>query len=94
MAHISQILKDKKIESKKVRTTEYSDLQDYFFNLDMTDRLGKKLSRGAIGFYLMPMMRGSLGNKDYSLLYLLKDKCEQSNCPKAVAWSYLKPKKK
>lgn len=90
MKPISSILADKEIRKVKSKHTEYSDLQDYFFTLNLTDKLGKKLSRGAIGFLLIPFISGERGDRNYSLLYTLKDKCEKSDCPQAVAWSYLR----
>ena len=74
---------------KKVRISEYGELQNYFFELGMEDKNGRKLSRGALGFLLSPLYRkGGTG-----MLYDLKRKCELSKNPQAVFWMHVKVKK-
>lgn len=91
MKPISELIK--KPEVIKSKNFEYGDLQDYFLSLGMKDRNGRLLSRGAIGFFLMPFVRGTKENRNYSLLYALKSKCESSKNPQAVWWVHVKSKK-
>lgn len=90
--HISEIIKTPKVVV--THKTEYGELQDYFVQLNMKDRNGRLLSRGAIGFLLMPFVRGKKDNRDYGLLYALKDKCQKSNNPQATFWTHTRPKRK
>lgn len=75
----------------KSRRSEWGDIFDYFFSLGMKDKNGRALSRGAIGFYLSALIRAE---KDYSLLYALQKRCELSEKPQAVFWSFVKLKNK
>ena len=76
----------------KTKKTEFGDLLDYFYNLDIQTKKGR-LSRGAIGLYISPFIRGTKDNRNYSLLYILRNKCEESKNPCAVFWSYVRRKK-
>lgn len=88
MQAIREILKSPEITKSK--RTEWGDLFDYFFSLGMKDKKGRLLSRGAIGFYLSALIKAE---KNYSLLYALKARCELSEMPQAVFWQFVKPKR-
>lgn len=92
MTPISELIKQPTIV--KERKTEYGELQDYFISLGMKDRNGRLLSRGAIGFLLIPFVRGTKEDRNYSLLYALRTACQNSKNPQAVFWSHVKPKKR
>ena len=82
------------VKLKKTRATEYGELVKYFHSLGLKDRADRFVSIGYIGMLCAPLVRGTKTDRDYGLLYALKSQCEQSNKPQAVAWSYLKPRKR
>ena len=82
------------IKTSKSRQSEYGDLLNYFFGLGLKDKQGRAVSIGYIGMLCAPLIRGVKGDRNYSLLYELKAKCEKSDTPAMIAWAYLKPKKK
>jgi len=92
MLHLSEVIKTPK--AVVTHRTEYGELQDFFISLNMKDRNGRLLSRGAIGMFLMPFICGPKESRDYGLLYALKSKCEQSNNPAATFWCHVRYKKK
>lgn len=93
MNHISTLL-GTQITPVKAKRTEYGDLLEYFFSIGMKDRNNRQLSKGAIGFLLSPLIRGTKEDRDYGLLYTLKDKCGRSNNPAATFWCHVRPKRK
>lgn len=90
--HISELLKTPTVQI--THRTEYGDLISYFINLGMKDRNGRLLSRGAIGFFLMPYIIKNGKERNYTMLYALKAACENSKNPQAVFWINVRNKKK
>lgn len=87
MNNIQDKLKLPKVPIKKA--SEYGELQNYFFELGMENKAGRKLSRGALGFLLSPIYRkGGTG-----MLFDLKRKCELSKNPAQTFWYHVKLKK-
>jgi hypothetical protein len=95
MNSVADLLKGKEIKMKKAKhQSEYGDLCTYFHSLGLKDKMGKAVSIGYVGMLCAPLIRGEKGFRNYTLLYELKAKCEKAKSPRAVAWSFLKPRKR